>query len=270
MMIQKTFGLSLKIVMSVLLLSGCASAIFPDFADDTQVMIDDGGKVEVRKIKNTGILVADKENAVYEDEEVDNSLFVQNKDVEEEIVPAKTVKVDAEKLDPVKNEENVVADNVSKDEVPVLEDEVTLTQVEENNTMENVEEKTSDNVEDNLPSMYYLAETIYFENGSSVVDYKFYSALRNIAKIAKKNNAVVSVYGYASSRTRNTDPVSHKLANFKVSSDRANSVVKVLLKYGVQANRIIAQALSDSAPVYQEVMPEGERLNRRVEIYLTY
>ena len=118
--------------------------------------------------------------------------------------------------------------------------------------------------------MHYLAETIYFDNGSSVVDYKFYDELKAVAKVAKKNNAVVVVYGYASSRTRNTDPVSHKLANFKVSSDRANSVVKVLLKYGVQANRIIAQALSDSAPVYQEVMPEGERLNRRVEIYLTY
>ena len=118
--------------------------------------------------------------------------------------------------------------------------------------------------------MYYLAETIYFDNGSSVVDYKFYNALREVAKIAKKNNAVVSVYGYASSRTRNTDPATHKLANFKVSAARAESVNKLLIKYGVNANQIVSQALSDSVPMYQEVMPEGERLNRRVEIYLTY
>ena len=118
--------------------------------------------------------------------------------------------------------------------------------------------------------MHYLAETIYFDNGSGVVDYKYYNALKSIAEIAKVNDAVVSVYGYASSRTRNTDPVSHKLANFKVSAERADSVAKVLRKYGVKQERIVIQALSDSMPMYQEVMPEGERLNRRVEIYLTY
>ena len=82
-MTEKTFGLSFKIVMGVLLLSGCASSIFPDFADDTQVMIDDGGKVEYRKIDSNAIVVADKENAVYEDEETGSDLFVQNKDIEE-------------------------------------------------------------------------------------------------------------------------------------------------------------------------------------------
>ena len=94
--------------------------------------------------------------------------------------------------------------------------------------------------------------------------------MKAVAKIAKDNNAIVSVYGYASSRTRNTDPASHKLANFKVSAERAESVAKVLRKYGVKSDRIVTHALSDSLPMYQEVMPEGERLNRRVEIYLTY
>ena len=271
-MTEKTFGLSLKIVMSVLLLSGCASSIFPDFADDTQVMIDDGGKVEYRKIDSKAIVVADKENAVYEDEESDSGLFIQNKDVEEEVIPAKTVEVKAEELNSVVameeekpvEEDSVVADN------DVLENDVVTAQVENNDIVGQVEEKSSDDVEDNAPSMYYLAETIYFDNGSSVVDYKFYKSLREIAKIAKKNDAMVSVYGYASSRTRNTDPASHKLANFKVSAARAESVSKLLLKYGVKANQIVSQALSDSFPVYQEIMPEGERLNRRVEIYLTY
>ena len=48
------------------------------------------------------------------------------------------------------------------------------------------------------------------------------------------------------------------------------SAVNALRKYGVKSDRIVTQALSDSMPLYQEVMPEGERLNRRVEIYLTY
>lgn len=265
MITEKTFGLSLKLVMSVLLLSGCASSIFPDFADDTQVMIDDGGKVEVREIKNTGILVADKENAVYEDEVSDENVFVQKREVEEKVVAAKTVKVETEKLNPVE-EKTVEAENKVEEVAEVK------TEVKENKeiVVAAKEDKTENKVEDNMPTMHYLAETIYFDNGSSVVDYKFYDELKSVAKIAKKNNAIVSVFGYASSRTRNTDPASHKLANFKISAERANSVVKVLSKQGVKLNRIVSQALSDSAPVYQEVMPEGERLNRRVEIYLTY
>ena len=62
----------------------------------------------------------------------------------------------------------------------------------------------------------------------------------------------------------------HKLANFKVSADRATNTAKALRRFGVDANNITTQALSDSMPMYQEVMPEGERLNRRAEIYLAY
>ena len=261
MMIQKVLGVSFKIVAVVLGVSGCASSIFPDFADDTQVMIDDGGKVEVRKINNSGILVADKENAVYEDEETVDA-FVQNKNIEETIVPAKTVKIATESLGPTEDktvvDEKSVA-NVGSGNDTVEADEKGATKLDDKNE-----------IVDGYPSVHYLAETIYFDNGSSVVDYKFYDELSALAKIAKDNNAVVSVHGYSSSRTRNTDPATHKLVNFKVSAERAESVVKILKKYGVNANNIMSQALSDSSPMYQEVMPEGERLNRRVEIYLTY
>ena len=96
------------------------------------------------------------------------------------------------------------------------------------------------------------------------------SKLRSLAKDAKKHNAKVEVFGFASSRTRNTDPVSHKLANFEVSAKRAENVAAALRRLGVDKRRIEVQALSDSMPMYKEVMPEGERLNRRAEIYLTY
>ena len=46
--------------------------------------------------------------------------------------------------------------------------------------------------------------------------------------------------------------------------------VEALARAGVSVDRIVSQAMSDSMPMYQEVMPEGERLNRRAEIYLTY
>ena len=90
------------------------------------------------------------------------------------------------------------------------------------------------------------------------------------ANLVKNNNARIRVLGYASSRTRNTDIVTHKMANFKISSERAENVAAALRRAGVPARNITVEALSDTAPAYLEVMPEGERLNRRAEIYVSY
>ena len=273
MMIQKSFGLSLKIFASALLLSSCSSMVFPDFADDADVIIDDGGKVELRKVNNDGILVADKENAVYDDE-INDGLFIQNPEDVEVVEPAKTIKIETAAIEPVEEklsdiENNTITEVAETNKIEVSEIAVENVVTKEEKYVEQIVD-TEHKDEDNIPTMHYLAETIYFDNGSGVVDYKFYSVLKNVAKIAKDKNALVLINGYASSRTRNTDPVSHKLANFNVSAERAANVAELLRKYGVKSDRIISQALSDSMPMYQEVMPEGERLNRRVEIYLTY
>ena len=120
------------------------------------------------------------------------------------------------------------------------------------------------------PSVFYLAETIHFNNGGSTVDSSYYKTLRNIVREAKNNNGKIIVQGFASSRTRNTDIVSHKMANLKVSVARAENVAKLLKQFGMPSNRIVVEGLSDSRPLYKEVMPEGERLNRRAEIYISY
>lgn len=78
------------------------------------------------------------------------------------------------------------------------------------------------------------------------------------------------VMGFASSRTRNTDMASHKMANFKVSLARAEAVAAALRRAGMPANKILVEAMSDNRPAYLEVMPEGERLNRRTEVYISY
>ena len=120
------------------------------------------------------------------------------------------------------------------------------------------------------PSIFYLAETIYFNNGGSVVDSRYYNSLKKIVKEAKAHNGKVVVQGFASSRTRNADMMTHKMANLKVSVARAEKVADLLVKYGMPRSKIITEGLSDSRPVYLEVMPEGERLNRRAEVYISY
>ena len=267
-MMQKNLAVNFSVAGLVLLLGGCSTMVFPDFKDDTQVIIDDGGKVEVSKIESKGIIVADKENAAYEDEQGDEA-FVQNENVTEEVTPAKVVKVEAEKLDAVvEAEKTTLAKADNEKEIVVAKVEPKEEVIEE--ALPEVNNVEENNVDTTGNTMHYLAETIYFDNGSSEVDYSFYGSLKKLAKLAKEKNAMISVYGYASSRTRNTDPVNHKLINFNVSVKRAQSVVNVLRKYGVAGDKIVSQAFSDSTPLYQEVMPEGERLNRRVEIYLTY
>ena len=260
MLFQKNLKDLLVAAASVMLLSGCASAIFPDFEENNDIVVDDGGKVELREVKEDGILVGDKENASYEgdEDEVADQLETDDagapvvEDGEDEVSPAKVIEVKADDIAPVETAET--EDNVKVTEASA--DEKVL--------------KVEDDSEPQGPSMHYLAETIYFENGGAVVDASYRSVLRKLAKIVKENDAMVTVYGFASSRTRDTDPATHKLANFKVSAKRAENTAKALRRAGVPADKITTQAMSDSMPMYQEVMPEGERLNRRAEIYLTY
>lgn len=231
------FVLNKLVAISVvlLMLSACANAVFPDFDDNLEDMeVHEGGRV-IREVPEEGdTLKADTENVLYEDEKVS---------------AAETTPVEKEELD----EEPV--DNEDENEVKPKEKQTT------------VETDTDDTKE---ASVSYRVETIYFANGSAYVDSKYNANLRKVAKMAKENNAKVIVYGHSSSRTRDTDPASHKLANFKASMERAQNVAAVLKRIGVPADKIIIEAMSDSAPAYQEVMPEGERLNRRAEIYISY
>ncbi len=226
---------------SLLMLTACASAVFPDFDDNEEdVVVSEGGRV-VRQMPEEGSsLKADMKNASYEGEEATDNT---DDEVVEEIVEEETVT--AAETVPVK-EEN-------------LEEEVEAAEV--------VEELTA---EPAGPSVSYRVDTFYFDKDSAYLSPKYNPNLRKIAKMVKENNANVVVYGHSSSRTRDTDPVSHKLANFKASLERAQNVAAALKRAGVPAGKISVQAMSDSAPAYQEVMPEGERLNRRAEVYISY
>jgi len=63
------------------------------------------------------------------------------------------------------------------------------------------------------------------------------------------------------------DLVKHHIVNFNVSLTRANVVARELVRQGVPAHAVFVIALSDSKPIYYEVMPAGDAGNQRVEIY---
>ena len=115
-----------------------------------------------------------------------------------------------------------------------------------------------------------MAAMVLFENGSSEVDKKYSDELRDVIKTAKEKNAKVLVYGYASSKTINDNFESQKIINFKMSLKRAQSVAEYLRKNGVKKENIVVEAFGDAMPLLSDKMLEGERLNRRAEVYLLY
>lgn len=251
MFLLKKVSVLCGICSAVLLLNACANAVFPEIEDEEEITVSEGGRVVRTLPKEGNSLKADEANRAYEGEE--ESETPANDSVEQII----------------EKDESVAAVETK----PVLSEEKTAPKQESGKTAKAAEASVSDMsilTESSVPSVSYRLDTFYFADGSSVLDSEYNGNIRKIVKEAKANNATVTVYGYASSRTRNTDVVSHKMANFRVSLARAESVAAALRRAGLPASRITVEALSDTAPAYLEVMPEGERLNRRAEVYISY
>lgn len=239
MFLFKNFKITSVVLGLSLLLSSCASAPFPEIEEDDSVTV----------LKESKTLASDEKNVAYEGEDGIHK--------DDKVIPMRTKPV----ISADNEEEDDAFEQSSQDFPELFAKEKAKTEVEAKEIVES-QEKT--------PSVSYRLETFYFNNGSSTVDGKYNSKIREIVKLAKQNNATIHVYGFASSRTRNTDVVNHKLANFKVSMQRAENVASALKKAGLPAKKIIVEALSDSTPAYLEVMPEGEKLNRRAEVYISY
>jgi outer membrane protein OmpA-like peptidoglycan-associated protein len=121
----------------------------------------------------------------------------------------------------------------------------------------------------NLQGSYQVA-TILFANGSAKVGARDRRVLRQVIAQHKKVGGTLRIVGHASRRTKTNDPIRHKMANFQVSTARAERVAKELVKMGVRANKMFVGSVSDSDPKYYEYMPSGEAGNRRTEIYIDF
>lgn len=109
--------------------------------------------------------------------------------------------------------------------------------------------------------------TIMFETGSSGLSGDDRRILSEVARLHKQRGGSVTVVGHASSRTRNMDPIRHKMVNYNVSVDRAEKIADILRSLGIPSEMITVDARADNMPLYYETMPSGEAGNRRAEIY---
>ncbi|MEC7488659.1 MAG: OmpA family protein [Pseudomonadota bacterium] len=117
------------------------------------------------------------------------------------------------------------------------------------------------------PPIEASAGTVRFTAGSAALTQRSKSVLRRVVKAFGKRGGTLRVEGHASSRTRDMDLVKHHMVNFDVSRRRVNAVAKELVRLGVPSQSVDAIALSDSRPIYDEIMPSREAGNQRVEIY---
>ncbi|MEK9679684.1 MAG: OmpA family protein [Rhodospirillaceae bacterium] len=116
----------------------------------------------------------------------------------------------------------------------------------------------------------YQVATIIFAKGSSKLAARDRRILRQVVGQHKKVGGTIRVVGHASHRTRNLEPVRHKMVNFEVSSERADIVAKELVKLGTPAGSLFVGAASDNEPKYREYMPAGEAGNRRADIFIDF
>ena len=262
----KKIAIMAGLLVSVASVSACNSVLFPEYDEnEEEIYVGEGGRV-VRAIPAEGdSLKADVKNQAYEEDVQETAAKTIRAPIpaEDKAEPAKTTAVD-------RAESELAAGEALLPQEEKLSEDVKAEVEAANRKPEEISELADLMNEPAGPSVSYRIDTFLFENGSAVLDDESRSRIRNIVKEAKAHDAQVVVYGYASSRTRNTDAATHKLANFKVSMERANAVAAALKRAGLPATNIEVIAMSDSAPIYQEVMPEGERLNRRAEVYISY
>ncbi len=184
----------------------------------------------LHEINSTKIFAADSKNANYYDEDNNGDIVADLSDV-------------------VRTEPVIRVENETEKNIPIV-------------------------IENKMPDMRkaqnMMVAMVLFESSSYDVDKKYNDELKKVAKTAEEKNARVLVYGYASSKTKNEDFESQKMINYKMSLKRAQSVAEALKKAGVRKENIIVEAFGDAMPLLSDNMIEGEKLNRRTEVYLVY
>ena len=69
-------------------------------------------------------------------------------------------------------------------------------------------------------------------------------------------------------RTKDMPIAEHKIVNFMIS-DKAHSVAKIFIeKHDFPEGKLTTEAVSDSKPLFKEIMPAGTKANQRTEIFL--
>ncbi len=108
-----------------------------------------------------------------------------------------------------------------------------------------------------------LSQNLLFKSGSSSINTAGKSAISKLAPVLNENNDLdIMVEGH-------TDSDGDANMNWDLSTKRALSVAKELIKGGVDPKRITSAGRGEHAPVASNSTNDGKAMNRRTEIILS-
>lgn len=112
-----------------------------------------------------------------------------------------------------------------------------------------------------------LSEKLLFKPGSFTLDQAGENAIAKLAVVLEKQSDLdIVVEGHTDSDAYNGSGALQD--NLDLSTKRATSVVRVLIKNKVAKDKIVASGRGDSKPVADNTTKEGKSKNRRTEIIL--
>jgi len=116
---------------------------------------------------------------------------------------------------------------------------------------------------------------IQFGPLSSELNGKDEAVLARVAQVQRSNGGKLRIIAHAAQDSAQSaaggQPTEASARdNFEVSRQRALAVANQLMRLGVPANRIAAEAASDEEPAYETNTARGIAANRRAEIFVEF
>ena len=121
---------------------------------------------------------------------------------------------------------------------------------------------------------FIFESELLFDSGSANLQLAGMEKLKQIGltlkdttnKIPSDIDWIIQVEGHTDNRPINTIQYP---SNWELSSDRANSVLKLLLNLGFEPNRLAAAGYGEFYPITEGDLPQELQQNRRIELKLT-
>lgn len=112
---------------------------------------------------------------------------------------------------------------------------------------------------------FRISNELLFPSGQATLSPAGLDVIKRLAAILARNEHQVSVEGHS-------DPVPIQTrqfaSNWELSSSRATSVLRELVRDGVSAQRLRAVGYADTRPIESNDTPAGRAANRRVELIM--
>lgn len=111
---------------------------------------------------------------------------------------------------------------------------------------------------------------IQFGAGSASLTGNDFAILQKVAEMQRNNHATVRIVAHAQQDASGSSADQAARANYEVSRQRALAVANQLVRLGVPASRIVAEAASDAQPAFETTSARGIAANRRAEIFIDF